>query len=214
MGYDSLPNSNKQPSDSQKAKATPVFTSNQACFAYCYAQWCSPGSAGMPLPFGLSLCNLLEQISPPYPIWKGTYIASIWSEENAIHQGVAEKWLLAPFNWIPPRKLLQTKDKHIYIWNQSNSLLMEMSETTWHDKKIIKIVIMNANSYMHLCQPCPFLEISITSHSVLESHVASDKWWKSMKNILLNTSKDSHLCFPWKTQGFIPWPVSSPNRTT
>ena len=43
MGYDSLPNSNKQPSDSLKAEATPVFTSNQDCFAYCFAQWCSPG---------------------------------------------------------------------------------------------------------------------------------------------------------------------------
>ena len=61
------------------------------------------GSAGMPLHFGLSLCNLLEQISPPYPIWKGRYLASIWSKEDAIHQGVAEKWLLAPSNWIPPR---------------------------------------------------------------------------------------------------------------
>ena len=36
------------------------------------------GSAGIPLHFGLSLCNLLEQVSPPYPILKGTYIALIW----------------------------------------------------------------------------------------------------------------------------------------
>ena len=43
MRYESISNSKKQPSDSQKAKATPVFTLNQACFAYCYAQWCSPG---------------------------------------------------------------------------------------------------------------------------------------------------------------------------
>ena len=32
----------------------------------------------MPPHFGLSLCNALEQISPPYPIWKGTSIALIW----------------------------------------------------------------------------------------------------------------------------------------
>ena len=38
MRYDSLPNSNKQPCDRMKAEATPVFTSNQDCFAYCFAQ--------------------------------------------------------------------------------------------------------------------------------------------------------------------------------
>ena len=38
MRYDSLPNSNKQPSDSLRAEATPVFTSKQDCFAYCFAQ--------------------------------------------------------------------------------------------------------------------------------------------------------------------------------
>ena len=38
MRYDSLPNSNKQPSDSLKAETTSVFTSNQDCFAYCFAQ--------------------------------------------------------------------------------------------------------------------------------------------------------------------------------
>ena len=38
MRYDSLPNSNKQPSDSLKAEATPVFTPNLDCFAYCFAQ--------------------------------------------------------------------------------------------------------------------------------------------------------------------------------
>ena len=36
------------------------------------------GSAYMPPHFGLSLCNALEQISPTYPIWKGTSIALIW----------------------------------------------------------------------------------------------------------------------------------------
>ena len=36
------------------------------------------GSAGMPLHFGLFFCNALEQINPPYPIWKGTSIALIW----------------------------------------------------------------------------------------------------------------------------------------
>ena len=38
MRYGSLPNSNKQPSDSLKSEATPVFTSKQDCFAYCFAQ--------------------------------------------------------------------------------------------------------------------------------------------------------------------------------
>ena len=33
---------------------------------------CPLGSAGIPLHFGLSLCNLLEQIRLPYPVWKGT----------------------------------------------------------------------------------------------------------------------------------------------
>ena len=43
MRYDSLPNSNKQPSDSLKAEATPVFTSKQDCFAYYFARlWGSP----------------------------------------------------------------------------------------------------------------------------------------------------------------------------
>ena len=37
------------------------------------------GSACIPPHFGLSLCNALEQISPPYPIWKGTFIASMGS---------------------------------------------------------------------------------------------------------------------------------------
>ena len=37
MRYVNLPNSNKQPSDSLKAEATPVFTSKQDCFAYCLA---------------------------------------------------------------------------------------------------------------------------------------------------------------------------------
>ena len=38
MRYDSLLNSNKQPSERMKAEATPVFTSKQACFVYCFAQ--------------------------------------------------------------------------------------------------------------------------------------------------------------------------------
>ena len=38
MRYDTLLNSNKQPSDRMKAEATPVFTSKQACFVYCFAQ--------------------------------------------------------------------------------------------------------------------------------------------------------------------------------
>ena len=40
--------------------------------------WYSPGSANSLLHFGLSLCSLLEHTGPPYPIWKGTSIASIW----------------------------------------------------------------------------------------------------------------------------------------
>ena len=51
MRYGSLPNSNKQPSDSLKSEATPVFTSKQDCFAYCFAQWCSPGVCRHPSSF-------------------------------------------------------------------------------------------------------------------------------------------------------------------
>ena len=39
MRYDSLLNSNKQSSDSLKAEVTTIFSSNQDCFAYCFAQW-------------------------------------------------------------------------------------------------------------------------------------------------------------------------------
>ena len=39
MRYESIPNSTKQPIDSLKAEATPVFTTYQDCFAYCFAQW-------------------------------------------------------------------------------------------------------------------------------------------------------------------------------
>ena len=38
MRYDSMPNSIRQPSESLKAEATPVFTSKQDCFAYSFAQ--------------------------------------------------------------------------------------------------------------------------------------------------------------------------------
>ena len=36
------------------------------------------GSADIPPHFGLSFCNALEQINPPYPIWKGTSLAFMW----------------------------------------------------------------------------------------------------------------------------------------
>ena len=36
------------------------------------------GSAGIPLHFGLSLCNPWEQRWPPYIKWKGTSLAFIW----------------------------------------------------------------------------------------------------------------------------------------
>ena len=68
MRYDSLPNSNKQSSDSLKPEATPVFTSNQDCFAYCFHSDGPLGSASIPPHFGLPLCNHLKDIRPPYPI--------------------------------------------------------------------------------------------------------------------------------------------------
>ena len=37
MRYESIPNSNKQLSDSLKAEATFLLASNQDCFAYCFA---------------------------------------------------------------------------------------------------------------------------------------------------------------------------------
>ena len=51
MRYGSLHNSNKEQSVSLKAEATPVFTSKQDCFAYCFAQWCSPGVCRHPSSF-------------------------------------------------------------------------------------------------------------------------------------------------------------------
>ena len=38
-------------------------------------------SASLPLNFGLSLCNPLEQISPLYALWEGTYMSLIWGIE-------------------------------------------------------------------------------------------------------------------------------------
>ena len=66
MRYESIPNSNKQPSDSLKAEATSVFTTNQDFFAIALHSEVQLGSAGMPLHFDLSLCNLLEYSRPPY----------------------------------------------------------------------------------------------------------------------------------------------------
>jgi len=43
MRYDSLPNSKKQLSDRQRGWTPSVFTQLKDCFAYCFAQWCSPG---------------------------------------------------------------------------------------------------------------------------------------------------------------------------
>ena len=65
MRYDSLPNSNKQPSDRHKALGTPIFTSKHECFAYCFAQWALLGSANIPLhlvchsvtPWSISRCH-------------------------------------------------------------------------------------------------------------------------------------------------------------
>ena len=39
------------------------------------------GSAYIPPHFCLSFCNALEEINPPYPIWKGTSLAFIWGIE-------------------------------------------------------------------------------------------------------------------------------------
>ena len=36
------------------------------------------GYAYVPPHFVLSFCNTLEEINPPYPIWKGTSLAFIW----------------------------------------------------------------------------------------------------------------------------------------
>ena len=89
------------------------------------------GSAGMPVHFGLSLCNLLEQISPPYPIWKGTYIAFIWSIEAAIQQEVAEKWLLELFKLIAPRMVehhARIAKLTFLIWKYGRKCSLSVSE--------------------------------------------------------------------------------------
>ena len=96
------------------------------------------------LHFGLSLCNLLEQISPPYPIWKGTYIAFIWSIEAAIQQEVAEKWLLELFKLITPRILISHQ-----IWEPC----MLIGARWWHKNGVYNflcaIVLMSARMYKH-----------------------------------------------------------------
>ena len=68
MRYDSLPNSNKQPCDSLKAEATPVFTSKQNCFTYCFAQCCSPGVCRHPSSFWSVTLQPLGADQTIYPI--------------------------------------------------------------------------------------------------------------------------------------------------
>ena len=74
MRYDSLPNSNKHSTDRLKAEATPVFTSNQDCFAYCFVQWWSSGVCQSPSTFWSFTLQ---------PI--GIYQATIWHMKGEIH---------------------------------------------------------------------------------------------------------------------------------
>ena len=85
MRYGSLPNSNKQPSDSLKSEATPVFTSKQDCFAYCFAQWCSPGVCRHPSsfwsvtlqPLGADQTTIphMKAYMPLYPMRYGKFLS-------------------------------------------------------------------------------------------------------------------------------------------
>ena len=105
MRYDSMHNSKKKPSDRQRGETPPVFTPLKACFAYCFAQWCSLlTSASIPLHFGLSLSNPLEQISLPYINWKGTFKAFIG--------GMAA--------WFATRNWRVTNVVPFYIWYSMN----------------------------------------------------------------------------------------------
>ena len=59
-------------------------------------------SAGIPLHFGLSLCNLMEQIRVQYGKWKGTSIAFIWCMEGWIPStGCMGKSALALYPFFP-----------------------------------------------------------------------------------------------------------------
>ena len=78
MRYDSMHKSKRQPSDRQRAETPPVFSPLKACFPYCLHSDALLTSASIPLHFGLSLSNPLEQINLPYINWKRTFIAFIW----------------------------------------------------------------------------------------------------------------------------------------
>merc|ERR1712117_10564 len=85
MRYDSLPNSLRQPSESLKAEATPVFTSKQDCFAYCFAQRCSPGVCRHPSsywsvtlqPLGADQTTIphMKAHMPLYPMRYGKFLS-------------------------------------------------------------------------------------------------------------------------------------------
>ena len=63
------------------------------------------GSAGIPLYFGLSLCNPLEQIRLPYGKWKRTSLAFIWGLEGWFQSaGYRGKWTLALYPFFPSYK--------------------------------------------------------------------------------------------------------------
>ena len=66
MRYDSLPNSKKQLNDSLKSWITPSFPQIRIVLLTALHSDVLLGSAGIPLHFGLSLCNPFEQIRLPY----------------------------------------------------------------------------------------------------------------------------------------------------
>ena len=70
------------------------------CFAYCLYSDVHPASTNSLRHLGLSLSNPLEQINPPYPIWKGTSLASIWGiVACSIPRGCTDiAWLCDPLD--------------------------------------------------------------------------------------------------------------------
>ena len=81
------------------------------------------GSACIPPHFGLSLCNALEQISPPCPIWKGTFIDFIWGIAAwSDRRGCRERLPLCLYPFYP------TYPRHICVQALAFLLLLVPSE--------------------------------------------------------------------------------------
>ena len=74
------------------------------------------GSACIPPHFGLSFCNALEEINPPYPIWKGTSLAFIWGIVACPVPRICRDMALVKDPVNPPRSTLQSYPEKFHAW--------------------------------------------------------------------------------------------------